>query len=197
MNSKLLELGPVSFPAFIGERVYMLPFFQAEGLPAHLVRWQATIDQMLAGIVHHGKIFLMIDQSAVAAGNSQRRPGAHIDGYWVEANGSHGGTGGHSPRPPGHKPRAASWQSATFDSPEAILLASNVSASRALIGEFAGPIGDGGDCSHLDLSRLLSVPLAADRAYAGNVTMIHESLPSERNCQRSLVRLNIPGLELP
>ncbi len=196
MKSLLKEIGPVSFPDFRAERVYMLPFMQREGLPANLSHWQATVDAMLRGIVTERPIYLMIDQSQVAAGQPQRRPGAHIDGYWVVAAGSHGG------HAPGHKPAASGqwdsgsgeWKTASFSEPEAIVLASDVTASRALVGDFDGPIGDGGDCSHLNLSGLRDVPLESGRAYIGNVTMVHESLPVALACRRTLVRLNLPGV---
>ncbi len=117
----------------------------------------------------------------------------------MEVSGSHGG------KPPGHKPYASGswdtgngeWKTANFAEPEAIILASDVSASRAFVGEFGGPIGEGGDCSHLDLSALTPVALDASRAYIGNVTMIHESLPVARPTLRTLVRLNLPGVQVP
>jgi hypothetical protein len=195
MKSELIELGSVSFPDNTGERVYMLPFFQREGLPANLSRWQPTVDAMLVGIHTEEPIYLMIDQGRVEAGKSQRRPGAHIDGYWNPEKNGHGGTGGggHGSHRPG---KSGAWNTATFAEPEAILLASDLCASRALVGDFDGPIGEGGDCSRLNLSALESVSLRPHRAYIGNVTMIHESLPVERDCQRTLVRLNLPGVNL-
>jgi hypothetical protein len=41
------------------------------------------------------------------------------------------------------------------------------------------------------------VVLESGLAYAGNVTMLHESRPLPVACQRTLVRLNVPGLVLP
>jgi hypothetical protein len=95
MHSIVQERGHVSFPAFLGERVYMRAFRQEHGLPSHLKRWQPTIDEMLEGIDANGRdLYLMIDQSIVVPNTSQRRPGVHIDGYWIPAVSAHG-TGGH------------------------------------------------------------------------------------------------------
>lgn len=76
---------------------------------------------------------------------------------------------------------------------ETIILASNVPACRALVGEWGGIIGAGGDVTHLDLSHMREIQLQAGIAYAGNVTFVHESLPVLHDCQRTVVRINVPG----
>ena len=188
--SQVIELGAVQFPAFLAERVYMREFRLETGLPEDLRRWQGTVDQMLAGVDTDSPIYLMIDQGVVKANTSHRRPGAHIDGYWIAAKQRHGGSGGHVGRwdSPGQQ-----WNSCSFDKAEALILASDVSASRALVGSFEGFPGEGGDCSLLDLSNLAEVRLKAGIAYAGNVTMVHESLPVLQDTTRTLVRLSVPG----
>jgi hypothetical protein len=193
-QSNAVELNNVSFPEFKGEKVYMQEFFKKDGLPKHLKRWQATIDQMLSGIETNGPIYLMIDEAFVQANKAHRRQGLHIDGYWLKDLQCHGNSGpSHSPSP---KPRKKSWENATFDMPETILLASNIEASYGFIGEFNGPIGNMGDCASIALDGLKKVSLEANKVYAGNVTFLHESVPVKQNCNRTLVRLNIPGLKL-
>lgn len=226
-ESKVEERGAVQFPAWSGERVYMLPFFKDAGLPCNLARWQPTVDAMLDGVDTDGPIYLMIDQGIVAAGQPHRRPGVHIDGYWnpgigwdtsgheSRIIGAHGAGGlprreGHQPNRGSHRDKPAeypgnhggrrghmagadSWQTATFDAPEGIILASSVTAARGLSGEFEGAVGEGGDCSHIDLSHLRPITMRRGAVYAGNVTMLHESLPTPFACQRILVRLNVPG----
>ena len=202
--------GPVSFPEHTGERAYMIPFRQSSGLPRRLARWQPTVDAMLAGIEAPGDIFLMIDQKAVQAGQPQRRPGLHVDGYWRPAYACHGGEreghsarrGGHVPYDPAfdrHQPHTrhvagpSDWSRPDFSTPEAILLASDVSAARAFAGQYTGTPGHGGDFSHLDPTGLDEIRLQAHTVYAGNVSFLHESLPVEHDCLRTLVRLNVPG----
>lgn len=200
MKSLIKEIGPVQFPANTGERIYMLPITKRDGLPSNLARWQPTIDSMLLGVDVDGPIYLMIDQGIVKAGTSHRRGGPHIDGNWNPGISAHGGGGGGwgPPPSPGHRPKLShgsngcGWNAENF-SPEALILASDVTASCAYVGEIDGDPVEGGDCSHLDLSTALRVPLIAGKAYAGNVTMVHESLPVPTDCKRTLVRLNVPG----
>lgn len=204
-NSIIQERGSVTFPEFLGERVYMREFFKKEGLPIDLSRWQPTVDQMLDGVGTDGPIYLMIDQAQVFPGTTHRREGIHIDGYWnpgVAGHGTHrhlyGHTGNkHLPAPSHRGSRHCSddstWRQATFKEPEGLILASNISACVGYRGEFEGPIGEGGDCSHVDLETLNPFLMDEGKVYAGNVTCLHESIPVNTECYRTLVRLNTPG----
>lgn len=201
-QSKVTELGPVKFPEFLGERVYMKEFLQREGLPEELKRWQSTVDQMLDGIESDNPIYIMIDQSFVKKGTPHRRPGVHIDGYWNPEIKAHGGghfynppnrhSPGHSPVPT-HGPRNRSWRSASFNHPEDVILASSTTAARAYVGKYESEIGDMGDCKDIDVSSLDSLLLEQGKAYSGNITFLHESLPLQEDCFRTLVRLNMSG----
>lgn len=230
MQSIIQEVGAVKFAAHTGERVHMLGFHKEEGLPAHLSRWQETVDQMLTGIDTDLPIYLMIDQGHVKAGNPHRRPGLHIDGFWVPGTLLQAGRHLGESTTPGFKSdwqmeqeeqerrrndrikkinkrlpkrsqiddlEAAGYVTTGYDEAgwpiEAIVLASNVAACRALVGEYDGKIGSGGDVTHLDLSHMREVMFEANRAYAGNVTFVHESLPVQFDCERTVVRLNVPG----
>jgi len=220
-ESLIQQRGEVTFPEFQGDRLYMVPFYKASGLPDAIKRWQPTVDAMLDGVDTAGPIYLMVDESPVIAGNAQRRPGVHIDGYWVPEISAHGGGGGHRPNSGGglHAPigrhRAmpplapydktpkkgpkkgkrldSAWAHADFSEHEAILLASTVTAACGYVGQFEGPINEGGDCSHVDLKKLQQIEFTAGSVFAGNVTSLHESLPVTRDCVRQLVRLNVPG----
>lgn len=187
----------------------MEPFFQSEGLPLRLKRWMPTVEAMLFGFETNQPIYIMIDQKEVKAGETHRRPRPHVDGYWLPDKQCHGGGGGgHStPHCPTHAIPDTRWRNPQPTRPrfpikkpkpkhEAIILASDVAACAAYEGEFEGVFGEGGDCSHIDFSHLSRRLLAPNTSYAGNVTMIHESIPVERDCRRTLVRLNCPGLEI-
>ena len=182
MQSIVQERGRVTFPPHIGERVYMREFYKQDGLPSDLHRWQTTVDAMLDGVDTDGPIYLMVDQGEVRAGKSQRRPGVHMDGYWNPVQQCHDVK-------PTHVHHATTWPS------EGLILASTVTACRAFEGEWTGTAGAGGDCSHVDTSGMKEIVLGANRVYAGNVTMLHESLPVGSDCVRTVVRLNVPGWE--
>lgn len=188
--STVQQLGRVPFPAFTGERVYMREFTKRGGLPEDLSRWQPTVNAMLDGVDATGSIFMMIDQGVVQPGASHRRPGLHVDGYWLPAMHSHGGGGRHSASAAGWD-NGSRWKQCDFSVPEPLVLASDVAASRAFIGEWDGSPGEGGDCSHIDTSGMQEIRLQAGVAYAGNVAMLHESLPVDRLTRRTLVRLSV------
>ena len=76
----------------------MQGFTKKGGLPTYLRHWEETVDAMLEGIETDGKIFLMVDQNLVKAGNTLRRPGLHVDGYWHDGSMS---LSGHN-HPSGH-----------------------------------------------------------------------------------------------
>lgn len=192
--STIHQRGAVPFPEFTGERVYMLPFTKADGLPYDLARWQPTVDAMLDGVDVAGPIYLMIDQGMVRAGLTHRRPGVHIDGYWqpeVQAHGSH------QPPQPGRGHIFAGSHGTHVSSgraSEALILASSVQGGAAWVGQYDGEPGEGGDFSHIDLRNLERVPMTAGRAWAGNaMTTLHASIPLARDTPRTLVRLNVPG----
>jgi hypothetical protein len=183
-QSIIQQRGPVAFPAFTGERAYMVPFTKSAGLPDSLARWQPTVDAMLDGVDTAGPIYIMIDQTLVRAGMPQRRPGVHIDGCWTD--------GGWDTAPgwvtrAGHKTHLTSGAGR-----QALILASDVQGGAAWVGEYDGEPGAGGDFSHLDLGGLQRVPMTPGCAWAGDaMTMLHASMTLARDTQRTLVRLNV------
>lgn len=203
INSQLRAGGSVPFPVHVNERVYMREIKKGQ-LPLDLSRWQDTVDAMLEGIDFDGPAYLMVDQGDVKSGETHRRGGWHVDGYWNPQLNAH--SGGHMPSYPMHGPRnghkssplhssgAPSWAEATFEEPELLLLASDVVGCRAAIGEFTVDMKDGGDCSGVDVSGMKVETLEAGRVYKGNIALLHESLPLEKDTQRTVVRINIPGV---
>jgi hypothetical protein len=126
--------------------------------------------------------------------------------------GGHTSTGGHGHYPAGSGPlgwgipskkaptkkpkkNLKGWDGADFDYPEGLILASNVTGcALGLDGVFEGPIGEGGDCSKISTGLDLStVVMGAGVVYHGNVTMLHETLPAPFDCERTLIRINVPG----
>lgn len=223
IDSLVQRRGTVDFPEHTGERRYMVPFFQGSGLPAGLARWRETVEAMLDGIVTDREVYLMVDQSYVDPATTQRRPGAHVDGWWQPALLRHGHGGHHlapgshviDPRPPGH--RTTPWnpghratpqrpdgghglvrsivpaRNGEFvESDQLILLASDVTASRGWAGSAPSEPEDGGDCTHIDVTRLEEIVFTSGRCWAGNAHMLHESTPLAAGGLRTPVRLNVP-----
>jgi len=186
--SQCEQLNAVAFPEFQGERHYMVKFFEKDGLPEFLSRFQPTVNQMLENIdTRDNPIFITIDEKEIKAGKSHRRGGVHIDGYWIDELRAHRG-GGH--RGSIRINDTDSWKG-SYNHPESIVLASSLAASKGWVGEFDGLIGDRGDCAGVDLSTMESFILQPNIVYRGNVSFVHESLPVEQDVQRTLIRMNI------
>lgn len=186
MQSYIERRGRVEFPEFTGERIYMVPFRRE--LPAQYARWQNTVDQMLAGIEFPGDAYLMVDQGTVRAGTPHRRAGLHVDGNWIAASGRHG----HMHAARWDNPGGPGWKNQWRYRPEAILLASDVLGARAYAGEFVTAIGPGGECDGAAIDIMQPVDLVPGYCWAGNVTMLHESLPLTVDAKRTVVRLSVP-----
>lgn len=221
MISIAREIGSVQFPEFRPERFYMIPFFKADGLPEAMSRYQPVVDVMLKDVDTPLPLSIMVDASVVPAGKSHRVPGRHIDGYWDlsswKAAAGHGG--GHATqhaknlssitrdqlmaiqsemlahgKPPGASAKNWPCRVADFSFPEALILAQSAEGSCAWTGEFDDAIFDvGGGADHVDVSHMERIQPKANHAYAGNVTMLHESLPLPANTPRTLIRISAPG----
>lgn len=199
MKSHVEKLNAVNFPDFQKEKLYQIPFYQGQPLPDAYSRWQATVDSMTQGLTIEEEMYLMVDQAHIIAGNTHRREGMHIDGHWDATLNCHGG---------GHRGgMIAGWTDSgggqwndksarddvwEFDGKGGLLLASDVVACRAMIGEFDGVIPPMGDCGHIDTSRMNEVVLDKNTTYFTNVTCLHESLPVNQDCFRTLVRITLP-----
>jgi hypothetical protein len=186
MISKIVQIGNVSFPSFNEERLYQIPFKKNIPLPEELSHWQPTVDSMLVGVDTDEEMYLMVDQGTVEKGTTQRREGVHIDGNWEIT--------GHST---GHRVMAwdtggGRWSTKNLTT-GGIILASNINGTKAYEGEVAGIVGEGGDCSHLDLRGLHTVEMQSNVAYLGNVTMLHEAVPAPQAHNRTLVRITLPA----
>lgn len=197
MQSLVQKGSNVHFPAFTGERIYMKEFRKGEDLG----RWNQTVDEMLQGVKADGPIYLMVDQQKVVAGKTHRQPGAHVDGYWDVKCGhrshrhviqAHGHTpGGHQmpDRTPGHQ--TPTHLIGNEYKKEILILASDVVGCKAYVGGYEPTFGKGGDMSHLNLNKFDEVVMRANIAWVGDVWMLHESIPHETDCLRTVVRLNV------
>ena len=222
--SRVAVGAPVTFPAWMGERHYMVPFTVREGLPAELARFAPTVEAMMSGLdVDPAQYnYIMIDEAEVRPGEFHRRPGVHVDGYWHPAAQCHGGGGhgggGHGPSPGRHGSTPGGHGSLPYYTPpakgpgvrkvkrpptrkahagEALLLASSYSSAVAYLGTYWRNFEEawrGGDCSELDLRHMAPVHLQAGVAYHLDVFTLHESLPVREATRRTLVQINVPGV---
>ena len=170
----------------------MREFTKKGGLPKDISRWQPTVDQMLEQVDTKGPIYIMVDQGWVSPTQPHRRPGPHIDGYWIPSMQCHGGSGGDA----SSGNWKTGWSHQDFSQDEALLLASDVPSCIGYKGEFKGTIYDGGSVKEEEITSLDKVMLDSNTVYYGNVTMIHESIPYFEKTKRTLVRLNVPNWKM-
>lgn len=190
----------VEFPEWRGERHHMLPFTRSAGVPAHVERFQGTVDQMMrdVDVDRDEELYLMIDEADVAPGVAHRRPGLHVDGYWHPRwllHGGHSPFPAHAPWPPPEPPTPSKKEPPKNRAHEGLLIASNYTAARAFLGEYERDfLGDwrGGACSDDIAKHMSELQLEAGFVFHLDVFTLHESLPVRENVRRTVVRINVP-----
>lgn len=180
-KSEVKDLGSVSLPAFTGTRVMMQPFRLdrvAWSLP-NLRPWVDTICSLLSRLdeLVTGVGYLTIDEAEVAAGETHRRPGLHVDG--VGPDGDVGGWGG----------GGGAWSSC------GMIVAASHDGCQAWRQNFEGSPGRDGDCSHLasQLEDDALVRMCGGRAYWCSPLMVHASLALTQTTRRQFMRISMPS----
>jgi hypothetical protein len=118
--------------------------------------------------------FLTIDKKNVAKGNTQRRDGAHVDGNYTSIDGFDG----------------PKW--VRYNGAGGMLIVSSHTACKAWQGEFNGAPKDDGDCEHLRNQLKDGFLLKENTVYLSNSQCIHESLPVEKDINRTIIRITLP-----
>lgn len=184
LNSDYRKLCPVALP-FKNRQRYMHGFdlanpVMAEGFEDYL---EPVIALCKAANATVGKAWMTVDEKIVTAGNSQRRPGPHVDGKYLEhmKRWGHGGGGG--------------WNHSCNGVPldrMPIIVAASVEGCRAWRGQFDAQPDSGGDLSHIadQLGEGEIVP--AHVGYLLSPDCIHESMVFEQDVQRTFLRIALP-----
>lgn len=181
MKSEITKGSTVTFPEFKGTQLYMQRLDGTLRLPAAYRDYQPTVDQMLRHVDTTGvPVFVTIDERELAAGETHRRPGAHIDGVWNEEMQTHGRQGGHIMEFP--DARAGT-----------VLLAASDLGCVGYPGEFATEAGHGGDMEHVRHLLGTGEALVAHKVYVLNQCGVHESVPVTQACKRTLIRVSVGG----
>lgn len=173
---KVWNAGALVFPEFTGERVMMMPVILGDlrGVP----RQYHDLAESLYGVTesrHIGNVgYLTIDERVLNPGETLRRPGLHVDGYYQGRSGAWGGGG--------------SWGSVG----NGMLTISSTAHCRAYLGEIDGIPGNEGECSHLVMPNNGEV-FGAGEIYWVDGACVHESLPVTERTRRQFVRLSMPS----
>jgi len=193
LKSKSKMIKPISLPEYRGDQVYMHEFDMANpSLPKGYERWNTTLKEMVvASPKQTGKAYITIDEKIVKAGKSHRRGGPHTDGNYLFGWG--GGGGGWLTGEDGRLLPREQHEEQYCSEKGGMLMVSSYEACKGWNGDYEGQPNQGGDCSHLDLSKMNNFNLKSNTLYWGNSTFIHESLPLEEDVKRQLVRITLPA----
>jgi hypothetical protein len=189
-------------------------------LPKEYKRYTETFEQMLKNVKDRNSVcYITIDEKTVC-NDTHRRGGIHVDFNWFEnlkghsghkrydaimgshndgnsgngghnggSNGGHNG-GGNSNGNHGGSPPSTHCSLSEFNKNGGMLLVSNHSACKVYKGLYDGEIGEGGDCSSIDISTLKSEIMKPNDVYFINALGIHEPLVIKERVNRSLIRVN-------
>ncbi len=177
IKSRVIQMGGITIPDSL-ENVSMQPFEMGNAL--------GIVGQMCKGFQGIG--FLTVCTKHLSEGDTQRRPGAHIDGNFFQGRwGNPGGwkVGENGP-PVGTQDHARGYLS----SKGGMIIASNYSSCLGWKGDFNGSAGVGGDCRHIALND--GFMLSPNTIYYGNTSFIHESIPVRANVVRTMIRVTLP-----
>lgn len=167
---------PIAFPTFSNTRVMMMPVIlgQLYGIPDKycdlVAKMYEAIENRFRGMIG----YITIDERLVLAGNSLRRGGLHVDGYYHGRSGAWGGGGG--------------WGSVG----NGMLTLSSTPHCRAYPGLIEGEPKDEGECDHLTMPND-GVLFDANQIYWVDGACVHESVPVESDTRRQFVRLSMPN----
>lgn len=184
LKSDYRKLGPIELP-YQARQKYMHTFDLAN--PVMAPGFEDYLEPVLtlcrlAG-AHEGEAHMTVDEKEIMPGQTQRRPGPHVDGCFVPAKNSwsHGGGG---------------WKHGCNNiggeviGRMPIIVAASVAGCKAWRGTFDGQPKSDGDLSHLDLGEGELLP--ANVGYILSPDCIHESMPFATKVRRSFLRIALP-----
>jgi hypothetical protein len=179
--------GVIQMPEFCERKLYMHKTKMNDiNFPPEFKDYEQTIDDVLKRVVDRGNVcYVTIDEKHIK-GETHRRGGIHCDFNWYEGEQKHG-TGGSHKRTGWDVPDG--WKFKDIEG-GGMLLVSNYEGCRVWGGEFDGEIGEGGDCSNIDVSNLKNEMMPSGFVYYLNALGIHESVFIDKDVNRSLIRIN-------
>ena len=180
---KVWHWEPLKFPEYTGLRVMMMPVKLGSlvGVPDQykdlvtalygMTEFRFIADQCIG--------YLTIDEQELHPGETLRRAGKHVDGYY---HGSCGAWGG-GPGEPG-----GGWGSVG----NGMLTVSSTAHCRGYLGVIQGTPGPEGEADHLIMPNQGTLFGAGD-VYWVDGAAVHESLPVTEITKRQFVRLSMPS----
>lgn len=173
---KIYNHSPLRFPDFRGTRIMMMPVMLGYdyGVPEHYLCLLHEIYSVMEQRFTDQVGYLTIDERELVPGETLRRGGLHVDGYYHGRCGAWGGGGG--------------WGSVG----NGMLTISSTPHCKAYLGWISGQPNDEGECDHL------TMPNDGELFEAGHIywvdgACVHESMPVTETTKRQFVRLSMPS----
>jgi len=206
LHSFYYPIARVEFPEYLGRQHYMHEFdpmhpTMPRGFEDYIPMACKLADAM--GVID--PIFITIDEKIVQSGQSQRRPGPHVDGCFIptkpeakakaEAESLTVKLDDNFTGYWGHQPYGSGWNHYCNAVPMKrmpVIVASSVAGCRVWEGSFDAEPQNDGDLSHIwdDLGK--GVVLPANTAYLLSPDCVHESMVFNEPTQRQFIRLALP-----
>ena len=195
LHSLSAPVGEIKLPVFMGDRLYMHPVDISNPLlPAGYERWDSIIKEIIAHAPKQsGTAYITIDEKEVIAGETHRRGGKHIDGNYIHGWGGGGDGAGWLTGENGRMLPRDKHLEQYCSKTGGMLIVSSYPACIGWNGSYNDEPAQGGNCNHIDVSKMDSTMLQANKIYWGNSTFIHESLPLKENVKRTIVRITLPA----
>lgn len=210
----------ITMPEFVGNRLLYMHKTELNkiALPNEFGNFTPVIENIINPLEDKGNVCYITIDEKIVKDSTHRRAGIHCDFNWYEDikayNGGTTETGSHpkkmgnhghrrmsghiQPAPahrpplptPSHAPAPNPIHSYNYKDTGGMLLVSNYPACRVYRGNINGEIGEGGDCSKVDITNLEHEVMPSGIVYYLNALGIHEPLKIEGEVKRTLIRIN-------
>lgn len=173
LNSYYEKLGQVDLP-YKGRQLYMHTTSpDAPSMPEGFEDYEPIVRVLSEGRAR--KVHVTVDEKELMPGETQRRPRAHVDGWFYPDTMRWGGP-------------APGWRSHA-NKRMAIITASSVPGCAIYPGVFSGVPSDGGDLEHIRDQFGCAVIAEPFCGYYLSPDCVHESLPMLSAGQRTFLRI--------
>ena len=183
LNSTYRALPDITLPEYQGRQMYMHTFTaQDPKMPEGFEDYLETVTALCQAVGIGGQAHMTVDEKVVQPGMSQRRPGAHVDGYWLSELCQWG---------------IPSWSHYCNNVPVDrmhIIVASSVPGCIVYPGTFNGEPKNDGDLEHIRDQFGEPKLLPAGKGFLLSPDCVHESMIFDQPTQRTFLRIAFSDL---
>lgn len=176
--SKSKYIGDMTFPSFKSRQHYMVT---TKGwciiFPNSIKEYEQSVQELCDKLRYRGIIHVTVDEKELKVGDTQRKPELHVDGRF-DGQGS-------------------SWNHYCNELPlprMSVAVASNVARCKVYNGEFDGVPSEQGDLSHIRDQVGEGTLVPSNEWHLLSPDCVHESLPMDKDCKRSFIRVAFEGV---